>query len=324
MVRVLSDDDIHSLLDLGSLLPVIQEAFEKQGEGAVERPDRPHFPVGTGIESDTPLGTGIAMPAYIHGARYYVTKLVSVHASNAERGLPTVQAQIALTDAATGVPAGYMAGTRITNARTGCIGGLAARELAATPVRLGLIGAGAQARWHARAITAAVAIEDIRVYSPSDSKYECAEDLEAELGVPATAVETPREAVTGSTVVVTGTTATEPVFPGDALDPGTVVVAVGAYEAGMQELDAETMRRAARVFADNPEEVAEIGDIANTGIDPEDLIPFSDVFLTGTGRMNAEEILVVESVGTATLDAATAEHLFTTAETTEVGVNVSL
>lgn len=324
MIRVLSDDDIHTLLDLTALLPVIQEAFEKQGTGAVERPERPHFPVGTGIESDTPLGTGIAMPAYIHGAAYYATKLVSVHASNAERDLPTVQAQIALTDAATGVPAGYMAGTRITNARTGCIGGLAARELATTPVRLGLLGAGAQARWHARAIAAAVAVEDIRVFSPSDSKYACAEDLEAELGIPASAVETPRDAVTGSTVVVTGTTATEPVFPGDALDAGTVVVAVGAYEADMQELDAETVRRAARVFADNPEEVAEIGDIANTGVDPDDLIPFSDVFLTDTGRTGADEILVVESVGTATLDAAAAEHLFTTAETNGVGVSVSL
>lgn len=324
MVRVLADEDISEILDLETLLPVIQEAFEQQGRGAVERPARPHFPVGTGIDSDDPLGTGIAMPAYIHGAQYYTVKLVSVHAQNAARGLPTVQAQIALTDAATGVPTGYLAGTRITNARTGCIGGLAARELAATPVRLGILGAGAQARWHARAIATAVPVAEIRVYSPSESKHTCAEELGAELEIPAEAVTSPEAAVAGATVVVTATTATDPVFPGAALAPGTVVVAVGAYEAGMQELDAETMRRAARVFADNPEEVAHIGDIKNTGVDPEALIPFSDVFLTDIGRTTEEEILVVESVGTATLDAAAAEHLFSTAEQRDIGVDVSL
>lgn len=324
MVRILSDGDIADLLDLGALLPVIETAFEHQGRDAVERPARPHFPVGTGIAGDEPLGTGIVMPAYIHGATYYATKLVGVHAGNTDRGLPTVQAQIALTDAATGVPVAFMAGTRITNARTGCIGGLAARELAAPPIRLGLIGAGAQARWHARAIAAATTIEKIRVYSPSDSKFDCADDLAAELGIQTEAVDTPEAAVTDATVVVTATTATSPVFPGTALTAGTVVVAVGAYNASMQELDGTTMDRAARVFADNPEEVAEIGDVQNTGVDPATLIPFSDVFLAGAGRETDEEIIVVESVGTATLDAATAEHVYDAAEDAAVGVDVTL
>ena len=35
MVRVLSDSDVSSVLDLEALLPVVAEAFEKQREGAV-------------------------------------------------------------------------------------------------------------------------------------------------------------------------------------------------------------------------------------------------------------------------------------------------
>ncbi|MDY6819382.1 MAG: ornithine cyclodeaminase family protein [Halobacteriales archaeon] len=327
MVRILSDTDIASVLDLSSLLDVIEDAFRKQGRGAVERPERPHFPVGTGLDDTdptTPLGTGLTMPAYIHGADYYANKLVGVHEGNEERGLPTVQAQIALTEAATGQPAAFMAGTRVTNARTGCIGGLAARELGHAPVTLGVLGAGTQARWQTKAIAAATDLDTVRVYSPSDSKHECAADLRETIDAEVTAVETPTDAVTDATVVVTATTATEPVFPGDALSPGTVVIAVGAYTGDMQELDPRTFERAAHFFADVPEEVAAIGDATAAGLDAADFVPLSDVFEGTAGRTGDEEIIVVESVGTAVLDAASAEHLYRAATDVDAGTTVSL
>ncbi|MDY6764336.1 MAG: ornithine cyclodeaminase family protein [Halobacteria archaeon] len=326
MVRVLSDKDIQGLLDLNDLLGVVEDAFVKQGRDEVERPERPHFDVGTGLDPDNraePQGMGLVMPAYIHGAEHYATKIVSVHEKNKKKDLPTVNAQIALVNADNGLPSAYMAGTRITNARTGCIGGLSARELAHEPVKLGVIGAGTQARWQSRAIATATNVEEIRVYSPSDSKYECAEDLKSLLDVSATAVSTPREAVEGANVVVTATTATEPVFPGDALSDDTLVVAVGAYTAEMQEIDLTTVERAARIFADVPEEVRGIGDIKNTIPDVE-LIPLSEVFEGNAGRETEDEIIVVDSVGTAVLDAATSEHLLGKAEEEGVGSDVEI
>jgi alanine dehydrogenase len=330
MVRVLSDSEVADCLELGDLLPVVREAFVKQGRGEVERPERPHFPVGAGLGGGDsgPRGTGLVMPAYVHGAEFYATKLVGVHEGNADRGLPTVNAQIALIEADTGLPAAYLAGTRITNARTGCIGGLAAAELAVgDAVTLGILGAGTQARWQARAIGAATDLESVRVYSPSDSKRECAEDLRGELGLPADgveAVESPKDAVRGADVVVTATTATEPVFPGEELEPGTLVVAVGAYTAEMRELDATTFDRAARVFADVPEEVAEIGDLLSADVDADELLAFSVVLEGTVGRESDDEILVVESVGTAVLDAATAEYVFEEAEARGIGTDVEL
>lgn len=49
MIRILSEDELADLLDLSELLSVIEEAFLAQGRGEVERPERPHFPVGTGL-----------------------------------------------------------------------------------------------------------------------------------------------------------------------------------------------------------------------------------------------------------------------------------
>ena len=324
MVRFLSDEDVATILDLESLLPVVEEAFVKQGRDEVERPERPHYPVGVGITGDEPLGTALTMPAYVHGATYFATKLASVHDGNVDRGLPTVNATIALTDAATGLPAAYMAGTRVTNARTGCIGGLAARSLAATePVTVGVVGAGTQARWQTRAIAAAMDVERVRVYAPSDSREACAADLRA-AGITATAVDSPAAAVEGSSVVVTATTSTEPVFDGDTLEPGTVVVAVGAYTSSMRELDATTVDRAARVFADVPEEAVAVGALAAVDYEVDDLLPLSAVFEGRAGRETADEIIVVDSVGSAVLDAAAAEHLLDRAEQAGVGTALSL
>jgi len=334
MVRLLSDDDVASALSLPALLPVVADAFRAQGAGDVERPDRPHFPVGfdaaaadgpdaggPGVaDAPDPAGTALVMPAYVHGADHYATKLVGVHEGNAEQGLPTVNAQVALTDAATGLPAAYLDGTRVTNARTGCVGGLAARELAGAPVALGLLGAGTEARWQARAVAAAPALAAIRVYSPSGSRERCAADLRAELDAEVRAVDSPRAAVEGATVVITATTATEPTFPADALADDAVVVAVGAYTPETQELSPAVFDRASALYADTPAEVAETGDALAAGLDAEDFRPYADL-LDGD---RPDGIAVVASVGTAVLDAAAAEHLFERAVEAGVGTEFPL
>lgn len=322
-MRVLTDDDVTGLLSLPALLDVVEDALRRQGEGAVERPPRPHFPVGTDRDGADPQGTGLVMPAYLHGADTYATKLASVHEGNPDQGLPTVHAQVVVSDARTGEPLALLDGRTVTNARTGCVGGLAARHLAAGdgPHTLGVLGGGAQARWQTRAIDAAVDLGPVRVYSPN-SRASCAADLR-ERGVDATAVDSPRQAVDGADIVVTATTSRDPVFPGDALAPGTLVVAIGAYTAEMRELDAETFARADQVFADVPDEVRDIGDIAGNGVDPDRLIPFSDALSGATGR-EADDVVVVESVGSAVMDAAAAAHLLSRAESRGVGRNVPL
>jgi alanine dehydrogenase len=324
MVLVLDDDAVGDVLALEPLAGVVEHALVKQGRGEVERPERPHYPVGEGIEGDRALGTGLAMPAYVHGGDYFATKLVGVHDDNPDRGLPTIHAQIVLSDARTGQPVSFMNGATVTNARTGCIGGLAARDLAAAePLTVGVLGAGAQARWQTRAIDALCAVDSVRVYSPSDSREQCATDLRGE-GIAATAVDSPRAAAEGVNVVVTATTSEDPVFPADALADGALVIAVGAYTASMQELDADVFDRAARVFADVPEEVAEIGDLLATDLDDRDLVPLSAVFEGEAGRESDDEILVVESVGTAVLDVAAATEVYENATDAGLGTELGL
>jgi len=324
MVRVIDDDAVAELLDMEALLPVVADAFRAQRDGAVERPERPHFPLGRGLDDDDParaLGTGLAMPAYVHGAETYATKVASVHEDNPGRGLPTVHAQVLLADAATGAPVALLAGNRVTNARTGCIGGLAVSNLVDPPVDLAVFGAGTQARWQTRAIAAATAVDAVAVYSPSDSKRDCAAELDAALDASVRAAESPADALAGANAVVTATTSTESVFDGADCPDGTVVVAVGAYTPELCELDAALVARADRLYADVPEEAVETGDLAGRRL-REALRAFADCF--DDPPVRDDELVVVESVGSAVLDAATADWLLERARDADAGVDVPL
>jgi alanine dehydrogenase len=322
-MRLLASSDVADLLSLEALLPVVEEAFVRQGRGEVERPPRPHHPIGRGLDGDEPLATGLTMPAYVHGSPYAVTKLATV-LHDPPPGEPTVRAQVLVADARTGEPVALLAGERVTDARTGCIGGLAARELAARPVDLGVIGAGTQARWQTRAIDAAVGVERARVFSPSDSRAACAADLR-DRGIDARAVDAARAAVEGATVVVTATTAEEPVFPADALASNALVVAVGAYSAETRELPPAVLDRASRIVADVPEEVAEIGDLRDSGLAAADLVALSDVLdRRAPGRTADDGVIVAESVGSVVLDAAAASHLHERARDRDAGTTFDL
>ena len=327
MVRILDATQVVSLSDIGELLSVIETSLIKQGRGEVVRPERPHFPVGQGLDQDRPdepLGTGLTMPAYIHGADYYATKLVGFFEENPQRDLPTITAQIVVNEADTGLPVAVMDGTHVTGMRTGCIGGLSARELANEPVSLGVIGAGTQARWQTRAIAAATDLDRVRIYSRSDSRIACANELDDELDVPIDPVDSARAAVEDATVVVTTTTAESPVLDGDWLGPGTLVVAIGAFSPEMQELDPTTFDRATRVFADVPDEALDTGDVIAAGLADGEVESLADVVEGTIGRDHEDDIIVVESVGSAVFDAATAAHVVELAESDDVGTMVDL
>lgn len=323
MVTVLTGEDVESLLQLSDIADVVELAQIKQDSGTVERPERPHYPIGRGLEGDDSLGMGLVMPAYIHGTNYFATKLVSIHEGNSEKGLPTLHSQLILADAQTGKQVSFMDANSITNARTGCIGGLAVRELANKPVELAVIGAGVQARWQTLAVDALCELQKVSVYSPSDSKYALAEEFSS-MGISARAVESADSAVRNANAVITTTTSNTPVFSAEAIQRGTLIVGIGAFRSDMQELESEVFDKAGQVFADVPEEAAEIGDLSEAAISKDKLIPLGEVYKGNEGRNSTDEIIVVESVGSAVFDVATASHVYNKARERGFGTDIEM
>src|SRR5207245_6386017 len=85
--------------------------------------------------------------------------------------------------------------------------------------------------------------------------------MQPKVGCPMSAVPNVAEAVKGAGVVVTATSATDPVLRGALLEPGMHLAVVGSSSAKMRELDGAAVKRC-RVWVDSKDAArVEAGDL---------------------------------------------------------------
>ena len=136
-------------------------------------------------------------------------------------------------------------------------------------------------------------------------------------------------AIRDADVVTAVTTSLEPVFDGRELKAGAHVNAIGSYLPQMQEIDAVTLQRAAKVFCESKEAaLAESGDFIIPlagGLINEDKISgeIGALFLGALqGRESAEEITLFKSVGMAVVDIVTAQEIYHAARKEKCGIEL--
>jgi 1-piperideine-2-carboxylate/1-pyrroline-2-carboxylate reductase [NAD(P)H] len=196
-----------------------------------------------------------------------ITKLVTVHPSNAGGDLPVVQAEVIAMQAGTGRRLFVLDGAVVTARRTAALSLLAARLLATNPSGpLLVVGAGVQARAHLEAFVEGLGLRKVYIASKTQAHAEGLAAHARGLGITARAVGEPGEVLEQVPLVVTATTSREPVLP-EAVRDGTFVAAVGAYLPEMAELPAELVRRS-RLYVDTLEGArAEAGDLIMAAVD---------------------------------------------------------
>ena len=229
----LPEERVAQLLRLEELLPELEKALIEFSAGRVTQPLRSVVRVA-GHEGWFGL-----MPA-VYGD-VFGAKLVTVFPKNAARGLHTHLAAIHLFRAETGESLAVMDGRWITAWRTAAVSAIATRELAHPNARvLAILGSGVQARTHFEALCRQRSFEHVRVWSRAP---ENARRFADEIG--AKTMSAAEEAVRGADVIVTATSASEPVLRGVWVQTGAYVNAVGAVGLVARELDDELMRSAA-------------------------------------------------------------------------------
>jgi ornithine cyclodeaminase len=149
--------------------------------------------------------------------------------------------------------------------------------------------------------------------------------VSADYAFPVESFENVEDAVRGADVIVTATTAREPVIQREWVARGAHINAVGTYSPGAREIDTATVA-AASLFVDRRESALnEAGDYilaAREGaIGPEHIRAELGEVLTGErpGRTSPEEITLFKSLGLAVEDLAAAEYLYRQAQTKAVG-----
>lgn len=326
MPLLLTEADVKSLVSMDDLIVAMETALTEFSTGRVSQPLRTVLQVG-----DHPAFFGV-MPAAVPSLRALGTKMVTVFASNTERGLPTHLATITLLDFETGRLLALADGRFITEARTAAVSAVSVKHLARTDATvLALIGSGVQARSHLEAIPRVRAIRDVRVWSPSAASRnrfvaECAAHTDAAI----TAADSARDAVASADIVVLATSAREPVVRGEWIRPGTHVCAVGACRPDQREMDAALVARG-RLYVDSREgALAEAGDIVlalrEHAIDAAAIVGELGEVIAGSkpARGDDREVTIFKSLGMAVEDVAAAHLAFERAKARGAGTRVEL
>lgn len=242
-VTVLDDDAVRSRLDPARAVAAVRAALRARHAGTLDAPPRVRAPLGG--DGDLVVTAGRLRAQGRYGFRAYTT-------------FGGGEQLVAVWDEATGALRAVVHGDELGVRRTGAIGAVALDAAARPgPVRLGLLGSGAQAWAQVWALGAVREIAGLAVFSRRLERAQAfAVRVERQLGLRARAVRTAREAVRDRDAVIVATNSPEPVLEADWLDPGAHVTTLGPKSVSRHEVPAALADRADVVLTDSPAQLA--------------------------------------------------------------------
>jgi ornithine cyclodeaminase len=268
------------------------------------------------------------MPAYRHGEHgAFGMKAICVFPGNPSIGKDAHQGTVMLFSQETGEPLALMNASQITATRTAAVSAVATRLLARPDAtELGIIGAGVQARTHLVALACVRSIKRARVACRNPEHGErLVREMQDKVSFRIEVAKSNEEAVRDADLIVTATSAHEPVIERDWISPGAHINAIGTHSPQSREIDTATMA-AARIFVDRRESALnEAGDYllaAKDGaVTPESIVAEIGelVIESKTGRSSSSDITLFKSLGLAIEDVVCAEYLFRKAQTENAG-----
>ena len=305
-MHVLTEVEVHRLLDPRALIAAIEEAFRSRYPSTL-MPTRTQMKLADGIF--------LIMPCHDRVDRGLGMKLVKFneHPRTPEDRL---QATYILLDADSGraklvIPANYL-----TDMRTAATSAVATRLLAREDARvLGVFGTGRQARAHLLVLHHVRNFERALVCGKDPVRSRLfAEQMEQELNIKVEAVYS-RTCANESDVLCTCTTSKTPLFDGNMLRKGAHINAVGSFQPSTRELDDATVRHARIVVDTYDGALAEAGDLLiplQSGvIKRENLLADLHELVKGKRvvRTSPNDITLFKSVGNALEDLVAGELL---------------
>jgi ornithine cyclodeaminase/alanine dehydrogenase-like protein (mu-crystallin family) len=290
----LGEERVRQLLHWDDLIPAMEQALAEFSLGRVIQPVREMLTIEEGRRY---LGV---MPAVSPDAMG--VKLVSFYPDNAGSGLPTHHAMILVFRTDTGEPLAAIDGGAITEMRTAAVSAAVTKYMAAPGARvLALLGSGVQAQAHLQALSLVRRFEEVRVWSRTTAH---AESFAEQHHVRAMGCEA---AVRSADVIVTATSALQPVLSGAWLKPGAHVNAVGSPRPDWRELDDRAMANI--VIVDSRDAVLkESGDVILSGAAI--YAEAGEIFAGAKQPPPASTTTIFKSVGLAVEDIAAAKLVY--------------
>jgi alanine dehydrogenase len=317
MALLLRESDVEQLLTMPRTLELVERVHREYSTGqAIDVPrERTRLP-----KAALHILQGAVPSAGIFGYKAYTSSREGVrflvYGFSAERGNLDV----------------IVEANRLGMMRTGAAGGVAAKWLARPDAKVvGVFGSGWQAEGQMEALANVRKLERIKVYSRhADRLAQFCERMRAKLGLDVVPAATAEEAVRGSDILVTITTSATPVFPGDAVAPGTHINAAGSNSLLRQEIDEATLRKCDPIVVDSrPSAMKEAGDLLPAlekgRLHSGALTELGEVIAgLRPGRTSDQQVTLFESQGMAIQDLIIAAELAKLARARGMGSEVDI
>lgn len=229
---------------------------------------------------------------------------------NIDKGLTNHQSTIFLFDPDTGRLQALVGGNYLTAVRTAASSSVSIAHLARKDAKvLGMVGAGHQSTFQMRAAVEQRDIEKVVAWNPHPEMLPRLGAVAEELGLEFEAVSR-EELGAQSDVIITITSAFEPLMMSGWIRPGTHIACMGTDTAGKMEVD-KTLLARTTVFTDEIAQSISIGEaqhaiaaglIGETDITPIGLVINGD----HPGRSSDDEITLFDGTGVGLQDLAVA------------------
>jgi ectoine utilization protein EutC len=308
-------------LDLDAVA-VVENAFRLLAAGKVIMP-----PI-LSMEIPAVHGEVDVKTAYIPGFEGFAIKVSPGFFNNPKLGLPSLNGLMILFSASTGlVQALLLDNGYLTDVRTAAAGAVAARHLAPKTVETaGVMGAGLQARLQIEAAYLVRPFTRVLVWSRDPGKGEaCAADITRKIGVPASAASA-ETTVRESQLVITATPARDPILRAEWLHPRLHITAMGADQAGKNEIEPQVIGKADLYVCDRVSQAEKLGELRSAralgflnGVMPPEL---GEIIDARKGRRSDDEITICDLTGTGAQDTAIANHALNLAREMYLGTIV--
>ncbi len=229
---------------------------------------------------------------------------------NMDKGLTNHQSTIFLFDPDTGMLDALVGGNYLTAVRTAASSSVSIAHLARQDAKvLGMVGAGHQSTFQLRAAVEQRDFEKVVAWNPHPEMLPRLESVAQELGLAFEAV-SQEDLGAQADVIITITSAFEPLMMKDWIKPGTHIACMGTDTKGKQEVDPAILA-AATVFADEIAQSVTIGEAQHavgSGLIPEDALTPIGAVINGDhpGRTSADEITLFDGTGVGLQDLAVA------------------
>ncbi len=309
MTQVLKLDEIKRLIDIPKLIQEIETGFVLYSEGKVVVP-----PVGF-LHFDQPPGDVHIKYGFVTGDDYYVLKMASGFYDNPKLGLSPSDGLILVFSQKTGEPKLILLDKCwLTDMRTAAAGAVAAKHLAPKNIhQIGIVGTGVQARLQLEMLKDVVDCKSCLIWGRDAKKAQSmVEDLRAREAIKAWGLDLKvatkmDELVSRCNLIVTTTSAREPLIRADQVQKGTHITAMGSDDHGKQELEAEILAKADRVVADSVSQCVDHGEcfhaVKDKKIEEVSILELGNVIKNPEiGRTSGDQITVADLTGVAIQD----------------------